>query len=271
MPTMNRKLAVVAAAVALSALVGAGIWMAVRPEPVGQSSPPSVGTQNQSFHLTQVQLAGAPEAVRRAATALMESRVGYAMQAEGQTYLIISTGSEALRARIDGAAVQPASGAPEFVDVNLSTAPAGDRLIVARTAVGAAAEYQFNLDGVTASIPTLRNPHHLPLITLPQTGDFALVKPEANVLLSGQSLTVQGYARVFEAQFTMRLVSAKGRVLAEQHVMAAAGGPWWGSFSAELGLEQVDLPETGFLILEEGMSEARLVLPVRFRTPQQMG
>lgn len=266
MPRIDRKMALLAAGLALLMMVGVGLFSALRPARV-QQNPGAAG----SFALTTIAMADAPADVQDAAARLMYARIGYAMPRGDRTYLIISTGSDSLKVRIDGAKAQPNATAPQLVDVDLSTSAAGQRMIIASAPYGGQTEYQFNLDGMAASIPTLHNFHGLPLVTLPDGARFVAINPEPNQAVGTQSITVRGYARVFEAAFTVRAVTAKGRVLGEAHVMAAGGAPAWGSFVAELRLDSADLPETGFLILEESMTEAKLVIPVRFTNSGQLG
>lgn len=265
----KRTRMMVAAGLAALALIGALVWGAMRGrnQPTGTPNPGTVG----ALALGVISMSSAPADVQEAAARLMHSRVGYAMVTPDRTYLIISTGADDVRVRITGAQGQPASGTPTFVDVNLASDSTGERLLIATTPLTTAAEYQFNLDGAAASIPTLHNPDLLPLVTLPNGSGFVALSPVSDQLVTTGTLAVSGYARVFEAQFTVRVMSAKGRVLGEKHVMAAAGAPSWGSFKADVTIDTTDLPETGFVVFEEQMTQSKLVVPVRFRATTQLG
>lgn len=259
-----------AAAIAAMALIGAVLWGALR-----SRHQPADQHQNhgnvQALTLGTVSLAGAPSEVQEAAMRLMNSRVGYAMVRPDATYLIISTGSDASRVRIEGVEGQPMGGPPTFVDVNLASDGAGQRLLIATLPLTTTAEYQFNVDGMAAAIPTLHNRHNLPLVALPDHGGFVALSPVTDQVVAGGTIQVAGYARVFEAQFTVRVMTAKGRVIGEQHVMAAAGAPGWGSFAAQVSIDTANLPDTGFVVFEEEMTQSKLVVPVRFRAPTQLG
>lgn len=268
----NRKIAMVAAGVAVLVTLMAVYFGLRRPTP---TPPPGGGTTpppaTQRVTLTPVRLMDAPAEVADAAARLMHSRVGYAMPVGGRTYLIVSSGSDDLKMSLVGAVGQPGTGTPSFVDVNLATSSSGERLMILAAPIAGGAEYQFNLDGTYAAIPTLHNRHGLPLVTLPHVGGFVVISPASDETVSGRTFDVSGYARVFEAQFTLKAMSAKGRILAETQVMPAAGAPSWGSFVASLTLPEGEMPETGFLVLEDPMTEAKLVVPVRFRAPRQLG
>lgn len=268
----NRKIAMMVAGVAILITLLAVYFGARHPTP---TPPPGGGTTpppaTQRVMLTQIGLGDAPAEVADAAARLMHSRVGYAMPVGGRTYLIVSSGSDNLKMSLVGAVGQPGTGTPSFVDVNLASSTGGGRLMILSAPIAGGAEYQFNLDGTYAAIPTLINRHGLPLITLAHDGRFALISPASDEVLSGRTVEVSGYARVFEAQFTLKAMSAKGRVLAETQVMPAAGAPSWGSFVASLTLPDGEMPETGFLVLEDPMTEGKLVVPVRFRAPRQLG
>ncbi len=270
MSVTKRQRMMVAAGLAAVALISAMVWGIARR---GAKPVPQTDTQGTVGALTTgvVSLSSAPADVQDAAARLMHSRVGYAIVKPDRTYLIISTGSDDLKVRVAGAQGQPAGSTPTFVDVNLASDGSGERLLIATTSLTTQAEYQFNLDGVAAGIPTLHNPDMLALVTLPNSGGFVALSPTADQMIGTSVVSVSGYARVFEAQFTVRVMTAKGRVIGEKHVMAAAGAPSWGSFKADVAIDTADLPETGFVVFEEGMTQAKLVVPVRFRAATQLG
>lgn len=253
-------IAVAMAVVLLLAILGAVRLLSPATEPVATGDP--------VFALTVVDLQSAPADVREAALALRSSRVAYPMVKPDRTYLIISTGSDDLKVRLGGFRAQPASGLPSFVDVDLSQNASGDRLLLLSTPMTGGIEYQFNLGGVNAAIPTLYNPHGLRLTHLDEAVGFTLLTPQRGAMIASASLSVQGYARAFESRFHVMVTTEKGRVLGAADVSAAAGYPNWGSFSATITLDTTALPETGLLILSEPMTGSRMVIPIRFRSAQ---
>ncbi|HYG56607.1 MAG TPA: Gmad2 immunoglobulin-like domain-containing protein [Symbiobacteriaceae bacterium] len=259
----KRRAALIAAAVALIALSVA--WM------VGRHLGTPKGAGVPTAFATAINLASAPADVQAAAAILKTSRVGYAMVKPDKTYLVISTGATADTVSIDRAEGQPNLSDPSLVDIFLKTDAKGDSLMIATTPLTKETEYQFDVDGRYADIPTLHNRHNLPLIPLDAKTGFSLVRPAPGFQAEAGILEVEGYARVFEAQFTAKLITEKGRVISQSAVMAAAGAPSWGSFSTRLKFDEQNAPETGYLVLEEEMTGAKLMVPVRFRKPAQMG
>jgi hypothetical protein len=213
----------------------------------------------------------APVDVQMAAEKLRTSQVGYAIVHPDRTYLIISTGSDDFTVSVDRAEAQPSFSTPSLVDIHFRLDRAGERLLIATTPLTVPVEYQFDVDGHYAAIPTLHNPHNLPLTYLDAASRFAVLAPAEGQLISGRTLHVEGYAQVFEAQFTVTVMSDTGRVLGQKAVMAAAGAPSWGSFAADIPIDTRDLPATGFVIFAEEMTEARFVIPVSFERPPQLG
>jgi len=257
MSKRNRLIAIVVAAVAAASLLIA--YMAGNF--LTQSTPTSA-------FISVMDLSAAPFDVQEAAAKLRSSRVGYAMVKADKTYLIISTGNDAQKVKVDRAEGQPDLVNPSFVDVHLNSDAAGGRLLIATTKLTTPTEYQFDVDGSFAAIPTLHNRHNLPLIPLNAVNRFSLVTPLADQMVQGGTLHMEGYAQVFEAAFTVTVTTAKGRVIGYAPVQSAAGAPSWGSFVADVPYDASSATETGFVILEEGMTGAKLVIPVRFRTPQ---
>jgi hypothetical protein len=222
--------------------------------------------------LTTIDLASAPQEVRDAAEKLRTSRVGYAMIVGEKTYLIISTGEKGPAVKIDRADAQPTgSKTPSFVDVFLKTAADGRQLQIATAPLKEMAEYQFNLDGAFAAIPALHNEHHLPLVYLDQATGFSVIAPVKDQMIEGKMLHLEGYARIFEAQFKVSVITAKGREVGTTGVHAAVGAPNWGSFVADLQIDTTNLPETGFVVFEDDMSGAKVAVPVRFHRPAELG
>jgi hypothetical protein len=228
-------------------------------------------TGDKQAFIEMANLAGAPADVQDAAARLKSSRVGYAIVHPEKTYLIISTGSAAAKVAYDKVQAQPDQTKPDLVDVFLRSDPTGSSLLLATAALTSKTEYQFDLDGRFAAIPTLHNAHNLPLIPLDAATRFSLVTPQADFVAENGALHVEGYAQVFEASFMARIATAKGRVIGSAPVKSAAGAPSWGSFVVDIPYDSQSVTETGFLILEEEMSGAKLVLPIRFRVPAQMG
>jgi len=271
----NQRAIMIAAAVVALALISVLVWSGFRsqrtPTPGPDHSNPGQGITGRSLAIAAADMATLPADVRDAANRLLFSRVGYAMTRGDRTFLVISTGSDAMKIQIQGAEAQPSSGEPAFVDVRLRSASGGDRLLVASIPVRSRADYQFTLDGALGAIPSLHNQHNLPLITLPMDQRFAVITPTAGQMVEGHTLLIEGYGRVFEAAFTARLVTQKGRTLAETYSTASTAAPNWGSFRSQFNLYGLDLPDSGFLILEEEITGAKTTIPVRFRVAPQMG
>ncbi|HWI61794.1 MAG TPA: Gmad2 immunoglobulin-like domain-containing protein [Symbiobacteriaceae bacterium] len=252
----------------LALLLVAGIFTAqyLRPGKTG----PEVKTT--SF-FNQVDAASVPADVADAAAKLATSRVGYAIVKPDKTYLIVSTGNPADKVAFDKAEGQPDIVNPTFVDMHFKASPSGYALQIGSTPLTSpSVEYQFNVDGTFAAIPTLHNRHNLPLIPLDAKKRFSMVTPlEGTLIGSSGNLHIEGYAQVFEASFLVTITTAKGRVIGQKGVHSAAGAPSWGSFVADIPFDTSALTETGFVILDEGMTGAKITIPVRFRTPGQMG
>lgn len=267
---MNRKTTLlIGAGIGLAAIIAGALYVSsVRPTTVNPgpvTNPPISNPGNptvKTVNLRTVTLASAPMEVQAAARALQTSRVAYAIRSGGQTYLIISTGRNGEMVSASMAQAQPSAANPRFVDVMLQQSASGSRLLILAMPIGQEAEYQVNLGGKTAAIPTLYNQHGLALVELNETTGFALIHPSTNVAVQGDILFVEGYARVFESSFNAKLISAKGRVLAEAQVQAAAGAPNWGSFTTAMKLSERPVEAT--LVLFDEMSGAKLTVPVRF-------
>lgn len=235
----------------------------LKPDPVGKNETPATFMQ-------MVDLNSAPADVQAAAERLKTSRVGYAMVKPDRTYLIISTGSPRDRVQYDRAEGQPDMVNPSFVDIHLVSSLRGENLLLGTTTHTGAIEYQFDVDGKYADIPTLHNRHNLELMALDAATGFTLVTVKDGGKAGEGNIRVEGYARVFEAQFTATVMTAKGRVLGWAPIMAAAGAPNWGSFVADIAFDTTDIPDTGFLVLKEEMTGAELVVPISLkqRAPQ---
>ncbi|HLN60053.1 MAG TPA: Gmad2 immunoglobulin-like domain-containing protein [Symbiobacteriaceae bacterium] len=255
------------AVIILIALIGARYYMtrARTPNPTTGPTTPDV------TFFTAIDLNSAPTAVQEAAEKLKTSRVGYPIVTSDKTYLVISTGSVAERVKYDSAVGHPSLIDPDLATIELVSNPAGSNLLVGTTPLTTAVEYQFDVDGKPAGIPTLHNPHNLALTYLDAKTRFSLLAPAANQMVQNGQVHIEGYAQVFEARFTAKVITADGRVLGQASVASAAGAPSWGSFVADVTFDTKNLPETGFLVLEEGMNGAVLKVPVRFRPPAQMG
>lgn len=269
---MDRKTTLLlGAGLGLAAIIGGALYVANsrmtsgRPIPGPVSRPPvtNPGTPSTTaVSLRTVSLESAPTAVQAAARALQTSRVAYAVKSGAQTYLIVSTGRNGEAISAGTATAQPSAANPSFVDVMVQPNAGGSRLLILAMPISQDAEFQVNLGGKTAAIPTLYNQHGLALVELNESTGFALINPSANVAVQGDLLYLEGYARVFESSFTAKLLSAKGRVLAEAQVKAAAGAPNWGSFVTAMKLTERPMEAT--LVLFDEMSGAKLTIPVRF-------
>jgi hypothetical protein len=257
---MNRRIMLlVGAALGLAVAMAGALYFAGARDP-GPVTKPPVGSNE--LPIRTVALASAPADVQAAARALERSRVAYAVKSGSQTYLIISTGQSGERMEAVRAEAQDSYGSAKFVDVTLQpNATRGERLLILAFSFSTDAEFQVNLGSKVAAIPTLYNQHGLALIDLPDHGAFALVFPEANATVTSDVLFLEGYARVFEGQFSAKLLSPKGRVIAEGAVHAAVGGPHWGSFSTALKL--TERPAEATLILFDEDAGARLEVPLR--------
>lgn len=231
----------------------------------------SAATTPQPVPLTVVIPGTAPPDVQEMATRLRSSRVGYAVVKPDRTYLIISTGSDSLRLRLDRAEGLPGTGSPTFVTVRLTSSSTGERLLILASAL-TRADFRFDLDGTNAGIPTLRNPDNLPVAPLPEAENLVVLNPAAGQVIASWPLRVAGFARVSEAQLTVTVTDAKGRVLGRSYTVVAAGAPAWGSFVADLRLEAAQTPESGFLVFE-GPANVKVSVPIRFNRvrPPQLG
>jgi hypothetical protein len=222
--------------------------------------------------VAEVNILSAPADVQEAAAKLATSRVGYPIVHPEATYLIVSTGNPGDRVALDSASAQPDSANPTQVDVNFKANAAGQSLMIYSLPVTVETEYLFNVDGKIAAIPTLHNPDKLPLVKLDATKRFSMVAPLENAMV-GDSGTIhlEGYAQVFEAQFSIQVATAKGRIIGTGSGHAAAGAPAWGSFKADVKYDASQATETGFIILSEGEPGAKIMIPVRFRAPAELG
>jgi len=269
----QRKTRIILAAVGLIAvMVGVSVWeifsrKAGGPTPGGPGSNPAAP---QAVPLMVIPPGTAPADVQEMAARLRTSRVGYAIVKPDRTYLIISTGSDSLRVRLDRAEGLPGTGAPTSVTVRLTSSPSGERLLILAANLTRAADFRFDLDGVVQAIPTLRNPDNLPVAALPEGSGIVVLNPAHNQVLANWPLRVAGFARAPDAQLTITVTDAKGRVLGRSYTVVAAAAPSWGSFVADIRLEAGAVAETGFLVIE-GQPSIRLSIPVRFGpagTPQ---
>jgi len=86
--------------------------------------------------------------------------------------------------------------------------------------------------------------------------------PESQV---GNTFTVEGEARVFEAAFSWVLEDGHS-ILAEGHEMADAGAPEWGSFSFDVSFDRATQPNITLVIYvhsaKDGSMENELILPL---------
>jgi len=86
--------------------------------------------------------------------------------------------------------------------------------------------------------------------------------PESQV---GNTFTVEGEARVFEAAFSWVLEDGHS-ILAEGHEMASAGAPEWGSFSFEISFDHATQPNVMLILFvysaKDGSMEQELIIPL---------
>jgi hypothetical protein len=268
---MNRKTTLlIGAGIGLAAIMAGALYVtslrnAGLPKPGPVTNPPVTNPGApvvKTVPLQTVSLSAAPMEVQAAARALETSRIAYAMKSGGQTYLIISTGRNGEMVTAASASAQPSAANPRFVDVMLQPSNSGSRLLILSLPISQEAEYQVNLSGKTAAIPMLYNQHGLALVELNEKAGFTLIHPTVNVAVQGDILFLEGYARVFESTFNAKLLSSKGKLLAEAQVKTAAGAPNWGSFATAMKL--TERPTEATLVLFDEMSGAKLSIPVRF-------
>jgi hypothetical protein len=255
----------------LGVLLLAGVLIAMWAMPNGAPVKP-VDVKPQAFY-TVIDANTAPADVQDAAAKLATSRVGYPIVKADKTYLVISTGNLTDQIAYDRAEGQPDLISATFLDLHFKADAAGQSLQIGTVPLtGTDTEYQFNVGESYASIPTLHNRHNLPLIPLDAARRFSMVSPAEGAMVgSSGNLHLEGYAQVFEASFMVTITTAKGRVIGQQAVMSAAGAPSWGSFVADIPYDTSGLTETGFVILDEGMTGAKITIPVRFKPASQLG
>lgn len=223
------------------------------------------GTKSDEITLRKIPLYQAPMLVQEAAAKLARSRVGYVMQVGEVQYLVISSGEMGERLELKGA--QKMQGKP-VVGVQLSTGAAGERLLVAEIRPGVADPrlLRFDLDGRVGAIAALINLHGLPLVSLPDKEQIALVGPQPNVRVMGSMVQVSGFARVPDGRLQMQVLSAgKGQVLGEgKDVLTAAPGPDWGSFRVNIPLHLLSQEGEAVLMVYHLDSEAKIAVPIRY-------
>lgn len=226
------------------------------------------GSSN-TIQLTAADINALPADVRDAADKLRSSKVGYALTRGNKTYVIISTGSDSMTIRYDKATKVANQGAPAWVDVHLARDVSGSRLLVLQATIKDpktdVMDYQFDVDSEAAAIPTLHNPHNLPLVALPTDSRFVVLDPVRGQVADQFPLRISGYARVFEGNFTVTILSETGKELGKAYVRAAGAAPGWGSFVGDLRPSVTQLPATGTIVFQGDEPAARLVIPVRFR------
>lgn len=211
-----------------------------------------------------VPLEQAPVLVQQVAGRLTSSRVGFAVPADRDTYLVISTGESGERVVLD--AVKAHRG--KALDVTLTQSPAaGGRLLVVRVhdklSVGHVIRYY--LDGVNA-IAAVVNADNLPPVPLPAAGTLAVVAPRPNGRVTGTQLTVSGFARIgVDETLSVRVLGGeKGQVLGEASgIRAAALAPDWGSFRVALPLEIPESVTTGTVWVVNDKTGERVSVDVR--------
>jgi Immunoglobulin-like domain of bacterial spore germination. len=96
---------------------------------------------------------------------------------------------------------------------------------------------------------------------------FRVFTPAPDTVL-GNSFTVEGQARVFEAAFTWQLEDGH-HILAEGHAMADEGAPAWGNFKLDIHFEKATQPHMMLLLYvhsaKDGSIEHQLVVPLKVR------
>ena len=207
-----------------------------------------------------------PLLVQETAHRLATSRVGFAVEIDKETYLIISTGDGGERVVLD--AIRAGSG--NMANVFLKQSPNGARLLIVKVAgkevKGRLVRYYSDSQMI---LPSLVNPNYVPPVALPAKSNLVLVEPRAGAKIAGKSLMVSGFARLgVDERFSVKVIAdGKGLVLASQEgLRAAALSPDWGSYWETI---QVQLPPgvaglnaTVYLVNEK--TGERIAVPVHF-------
>ncbi|HEY3365666.1 MAG TPA: hypothetical protein VGK74_11475 [Symbiobacteriaceae bacterium] len=222
--------------------------------------------ESRSISAAVLELGKSPLLVQETAHRLSTSRVGFAVDIDKDTYLIISTGDGGERIAMDTVRVR--SG--KMADVLLKQSPNGSRLLVVRVAgkdvKGLLLRYYIDN---TVIIPSMVNPNYVPPVALPAKTNLVLVEPRAGARIAGKTMMVSGFARLgVDERFSVKVIAdGKGVVLASQEgLRAAALAPDWGSFWETI---QVQLPQgiTGVnatvILLNEKTGE-KISVPVHF-------
>jgi hypothetical protein len=231
--------------------------------PPATTAPPTSGQAG--IPVTVIDPATAPADVQAAAGALASSPVVYPIAKPGVTYLVIATGSDARKVKVDRA-----EGDASMLTLHLKEDPAGRRLLIATVPMTGLTHVEVAVDGEYARIPALSNKHNLPLVPLPG-GVFVLVSPKADQVITGDVLHVSGYGRPFEATFGLSVENAAGEKIGSLAPVMAGSGPNWGSFVADVPFDRARAGETGFLVLTHGGKPTIDRIPIRFVRPPQMG
>jgi hypothetical protein len=94
---------------------------------------------------------------------------------------------------------------------------------------------------------------------------FRVFSPEPGTE-SGQTFTVEGEARVFEAAFSWTLEDGHN-ILAEGHEMAESGAPEWGRFQFDVSYEKASQSNMMLILYvhsaKDGSTEHELVIPLK--------
>lgn len=219
-----------------------------------------------SVAIRKITLAETPSMVQEAVDKLQASKIAYAIPQGRSTYLVISTGASGERLELAGARRDQVLTAT--ININLKSSSRGDRLIIAKLedTVVDVRNIRVLVDGFPGMIPALINLDSLPLTTLPDVGELAVVSPEYNVRVMGNAVQVTGYARIFNGRFNIQVFSAgKGRILGEAlEVRAAAGAPDWGSFRVNVPVNLSVGVREGVVLIYDPDSGAKVAIPVYF-------
>ncbi len=84
------------------------------------------------------------------------------------------------------------------------------------------------------------------LLVFPRERNIVIEKPKLGDDINSP-VRVSGKARVFEAQFLVRVKDNRGNILGQESVMASAGAPEWGNFSLDLTFKQPEENTTGLV------------------------
>jgi len=137
--------------------------------------------------------------------------------------------------------------APDGPAATVLTYPAGVFVVSGRqTAIAEVTAVDENGDALVAEIPSPANLAFVPVSPLP--GDT----------VTGTTLHIEGFARVFEATLQYALEDGHN-VLAQGFTMADQGAPEWGRYSLDIEFAQPSSPGLTLRIFEYSMKDGSIV------------